>query len=417
MKAVPQFGRALLIHLGAPAGRISTFTELRFVDEDEKLSIPDGGIVVEWGRKRWVCLLEVKTSGADLRADQVSRYLDLARANNFDAVLTISNEITSSPAVSPVDIDARRLRKVTLRHLSWWRVMTEARVQHKHRGIADPDQAWILGELIAYLDHERAGAGGFEDMGDKWVGVREGARAKSLRTSDAGVREIATRWEQFVQYVSLGLTQDLGRPVEPMWPKRLELAQRRDAWIHSLVDDGKLSAALRVPDAVAPIEIEADLRSRLFITQVEVAAPREGKAKTRIAWLVRQLKNAPKGVRVEARYANARDGVSQLLADVVDKPERLLLPTDLRREPRAFRVSLSEELGAKRGRGAGSFVHESKSQTSDFYRGVVQQLRAWSAPAPKLPGVESASPEATSEPPPFSSPSGREFGEATLPDG
>jgi len=30
--------------------------------------------------------------------------------------------------------------------------MTEAIEQHRHRGISDPDQAWILGELIAYLD-------------------------------------------------------------------------------------------------------------------------------------------------------------------------------------------------------------------------------------------------------------------------
>src|SRR4051794_13676400 len=139
-KAVPQFGRALLQHAGAPQGRILTFTEIRFVDEDAKLSIPDGAVVVEWGRKRWVCLIEVKTGGADLRADQVTRYVDLARTNGFDAVLTISNQITASPAEVPVAVDPRRLKKVALRHLSWWQVMTEARVEHKHRGISDPDQ-------------------------------------------------------------------------------------------------------------------------------------------------------------------------------------------------------------------------------------------------------------------------------------
>src|SRR3954469_8508680 len=119
MKAVPQFGRALLQHAGAPQGRILTFTEIRFVDEDAKLSIPDGAVVVEWGKKRWVCLIEVKTGGADLRAEQVGPYGGLARTNGFDAVLTISNQITASPAEVPVPVDPRRLRKVALRHLSW----------------------------------------------------------------------------------------------------------------------------------------------------------------------------------------------------------------------------------------------------------------------------------------------------------
>jgi len=162
--AVPQFGRSILELVGAPAGQIKTFTEIRFADEDTRLSIPDGAIVVERGRTRWVALVEVKTAGTELRVEQVERYLDLARTNSFDAVVTISNQITASPEESPISIDARKTKKVSLRHLSWWQVMTQARVEHQHRKISDPDQAWILGELIAYLDHERAGAGGFDDM-------------------------------------------------------------------------------------------------------------------------------------------------------------------------------------------------------------------------------------------------------------
>ena len=52
MGAVPQFGRAILDHVDAPGGRIQTYTEIRFVDDDTKLSIPDGAVVVERGRAR-----------------------------------------------------------------------------------------------------------------------------------------------------------------------------------------------------------------------------------------------------------------------------------------------------------------------------------------------------------------------------
>jgi hypothetical protein len=42
-------------------------------------------------------------------------------------------------------------------------------------------------------------------------------------------------------------------------------------------------------------------------------------------------------------------------------------------------------MGSKRGKDEGSFVRETKLQALDFYRDVVQDLREWQAPAPKLP--------------------------------
>jgi len=183
MSAVPDFCHALLSQMKAPKGAISTFTELRFRDGDDKLHIPDGAVVVERGKTRWSCLVEIKTGNAALEPEQVSRYLDLAREHGFDGLLTISNEIRSDPKTLPYAVDKRKLRGLTVYHLSWWRVLTEAIVQHRFRGIDDPDQAWILNELIRYLDDDRSGASGFEGMGAEWVRVRESARNQTLRAS------------------------------------------------------------------------------------------------------------------------------------------------------------------------------------------------------------------------------------------
>jgi len=57
-------------------------------------------------------------------------------------------------------------------------------MQKEFRGIADPDQAWILGELIRYLEHRKSGALEFEDMGAAWVDVRDQVVAGTLRPSD-----------------------------------------------------------------------------------------------------------------------------------------------------------------------------------------------------------------------------------------
>jgi hypothetical protein len=417
MGAVSEFGRAILGALGAPRGRISTYAEVQLKNPDGKLSIPDGAIVVERGKTRWRCLVEVKTGTAELTTEQVSRYLDMARQHGFDGVLTISNQITSSPTDSPVDVDRRKVGgRVSLYHLSWWRVLTEAIVQHRHHGVADTDQAWILGELIAYLDHEASGASGFQDMGDKWVSVRNAAAARTLRPADPEAREIAERWEQFVEYLCLGLGQDLGREVKAVRARKQTAGARLDALVKSLAEFGTLETAVRVPDAVGPISVEADLRTRRVTTSVAVEAPAEKRPKTRVTWMLRQLRDAPRDLRIDVRFANTKETTSALLGEASEYPERLLSATDPKRDPRSFQIALSRQMGTKRGKGERSFVRETRQQTVDFYRDLVQDLRAWQPTAPKLPAEPKDVPSTPQpSPPPFSAPEERDPGEGVDP--
>ena len=384
MRAVPEFGHALLKDVGAPKGRISTYAEVRLKDPDGKVSIPDGAIVVERGKTRWSCLVEVKTGSAALETEQVTRYLDRAREHGFDAVVTISNQLTRGVDHAPVSVDGRKLKRVSLWHFSWWRVITEAVVQHRYRGVSDPDQAWILGELIAYLEHDASGASGFEDMGPSWVKVRDGARQGTLRASDKEVRAVAENWVQFSQYLALGLSQDLGREVEAVRSRKETHEQRVELLVKDLAGAGVLTTSLKVPDTVAPMTITADLRARQVHTDVALDAPREGRPSSRINWLLRQLKGVPDDLRIEVRFAGVRETTSELLRDAREYPQRLLSASDSKREPRVFTVTLTRPLGLKRGKGRGSFVHDTRVQAFDFYREVVQTLRAWQPKAPKL---------------------------------
>src|SRR3954469_816958 len=384
LRAVPEFGHALLGPLGAPKGRIATYAEVQFRDAEGKRDTPDGAIIVERGQTRWRALVEVKTGDARLTDEQVTRYVDLAREHGIDTVLTISNEITARPEDSPVTVHGGKLRKVALRHLSWWRVITEAVVQHRFRGISDPDQAWILGELIAYLDHEASGASGFTDMGDKWVSVRKGAHDGTLRANDSEAAAVAERWEEFTQYLGLGLSQDLGRPVSSPRLRGQTTAARVVESVKELAEQGTLTALLPVPDAVGDIRIRADLRARRTLTSVTIEAPRDGRAKPRINWLLRQLADAPGDLQIEAAFPSARQTTVALLSDVREEPEKLFYPSDTKREPRAFTVTLARAMGQKRGKAEGSFVRETRAQTFDFYRDLVQNLKAWQGDAPPV---------------------------------
>jgi hypothetical protein len=398
MQAVPEFGHALLAHIKAPAGRISTFTEVPFSDADGKRHRPDGAIMVERGKTNWCCLVEVKTGAAQLTVEQASRYLDIARTEGLHGVLTVSNQITRDANTSPFSIDGRRIRNLGLWHLSWWQILTDAIIQHRHRKIADPDQAWILGELIAYLDHENSGASGFTDMGEAWVAVRDGARNGTLSFGGKELPKTADRWEQFIQFLCLGLGQDLGRSVTPHRPRKQTEQARSEELVRGLVEHGKLTAAIRIPDAIAPLEIEADLRSRTVTTAVTLDLPRQGRATTRVNWVLRPLKDAPHDLRVTVAFANVRQTTSEMLSRASKHPELLLFSGDPKREPRSAQVALTQSMGSKRGRGQGSFAGETRQQVVEFYRDTVQSLKPWRAAAPKLPEPVHAVPSPPAQP-------------------
>lgn len=382
--AVREFGRGLTQPLGAPAGNIQTFIEVPFM-LGEKRCFPDGLIRVTRGQRSWTALVEVKTGTNELAPEQLENYLDIARENGFDALITISNEIPPSAGQHPTKVDKRKLRKVAMHHLSWSQILAEAVVQKEHRGVADPDQAWILGELIRYLEHPRSGALEFEDMGPSWVAVRDAVAAGTLRAADKGVTDVAARFDALLRYASLRLGRTLGIEVVPVVSRReaADPTVRTTALVDGLVKEGRLSGAIRIPNTVAPLSIELDLRANRVALHVDVDAPREGRPTTRVNWLLRHLKAAPDSVRVEAFAMHTRGpGAADLLKSVREDPN--VLVQDPKKELRAFRVALTSPLGTKRGRGRGAAIDSVLDAVDTFYGDVLQHLKAWAAAPPKM---------------------------------
>jgi hypothetical protein len=305
MHGVPEFGHALLKELGAPKSPvIETFAEVRFKDGAGKSLIPDGAIVCRRGQSTWTCLVEVKTGSDRLKADQVSGYLDIARENGCNAVLTISPQITASSSESPVSVDKRKLRSTDLFHFSWWRVLTEAVVQQRYRGISDPDQEWVLRELIHYLSSEASGAIGFEDMGEDWVGIRKAGRDGTIRASDSGARNVAERWDQFSSALALSLSQELGANVQPQRPRGQGTPERLEEIVKALAEAGDLSTTFRIPDAIGPLTVRADLRSPASSYERLLRCPERRDA----AQTVRLADETAKG---RTRQLATRSGLSQ----------------------------------------------------------------------------------------------------------
>jgi len=388
MSSVKEFSRTLLGALGAPSGVVETYIEVPF-KLGEKAWRPDGLIRVTRGSKSWTALVEVKTGKNLLATDQLEAYLDIAREQGFDALVTISNEIPPNPTQHPTQVDRRKLKKVALHHWSWSDVLSTAVMQKEHRGVSDPDQAWILGELIRYLEHPKSGALEFDNMGADWVPVREAVHAGTLRASDKTVHDVTARFDALLRYAALHLGRQLGTDVTHQLSRKEQAdpSLRAQALAASLVQHGTLTGTIRIPNTVGAIEITADLRSSKLTYHLDIEAPKTGKPATRVNWLVRQLKAAPNSLRLEAFTLNQRGaGAAELLSAVREDPAVLVL--DPAREMRAFRVASVLPMGTKRGRGRGAFIDSALDGLDTFYEDVVQHLKAWSAAPPKMRSID-----------------------------
>ena len=118
--------------------------------------------------------------------------------------------------------------------------------QRVHKGVEDPDQAWILSELIRYLEHPKSGALDFVDMGAAWVEVREAVAAQTSRASDKALPEVISRWEQLLRFAALRLGRELGVDVQVALSRKeaTDPSLRFAAQTRSLLTNGQLSGTI-----------------------------------------------------------------------------------------------------------------------------------------------------------------------------
>ena len=115
---------------------------------------------------------------------------------------------------------------------------------------------------------------------------------------------------------------------------------------------------------------------------VEVSAPKDGRARTRVNWLLRQLKNAPPSLIVDAYAARSRDSMSEPLSTANANPDLLLDAS--KREPSRFMLTLLAPMGTKRGEGNNGFPTSVLDVLTEFYETTAQSLKPWTPSAPKL---------------------------------
>lgn len=374
MSEVPEFGRRLTAAFGAPAGRMETFAEVSLPHGDSPKR-PDGVIRVERAGRLWTALLESKTNGNPLKADQVQDYMDIAARRGYEAVITLSNDVAleGSPLVS-VKIDGRRKHKVMLCHLSWAEVAYQARMLIRHEGVGNPAHAWLLQELLHYLQHENSGCHGFQNMGPAWVPVRKGIDDETLAAGDERATQVIESWERLIRQVCLQLGGELGVTVLPAQRNRRgeDPRARRSALADRLCAEGRLNAEIRIDDTIGTIGITADLRVGKLRTSIEIPAPEQGYPLSWVKRLVRQLAEAPADLHVETLTDGDAAGPRGTLERLRPEPGDLL-PKDSSKIT-GFRLSLSKSVGGTRGNAETGFIRGVDDAVARFHTQVVAHL-------------------------------------------
>ncbi|MGW2048799.1 TerD family protein [Streptomyces sp. NPDC001858] len=387
MAQVPEFGRRLTAAFGAPAGRMETFTEVSLPHGDSPRR-PDGVIRVERAGKLWTALVETKTNGNALRPEQVQAYMDIAARRGYEAVITLSNDVAleGSPLVD-VKIDGRRKHKVALRHLSWAEVAHQAQLLIRHEGVGNSAHAWLLQELLRYLQHDNSGCHGFQNMGASWVPVRKGIDDETLCPGDARALEVVESWERLIRQVSLGLGGELGQKVLPVQRARrgADPGERRARMADELCAEGKLQAELRIEGTPGVLAVGADLRTGRLRTSVEIPAPDQGYPLTWAKRLVRRLAEAPADLHVETLVEGGSGGPRGTLERLRPEPADLLPKNGATIS--GFRLSLIKGMGSGRGNAESGFIRSVDDAVQRFHSTVVVHLESPTAPAASAASV------------------------------
>lgn len=387
---VPAFAQDVLSTIGAPTGkrvRVTCYTEVVFKSKKDKKSRPDGLLVVTSGSKVWSALIESKIGNAELHRDQIENYLDLAREVGANAVITLSNQFATLPTHHPVQISKQKTRTVGLYHFSWLSLVSKAILVADNKKVDDSEQAYILKELVRYLQHDCSGVTSLTGMGKGWRDLcGELLQGAAINRKADYVEQSVASWQQLLRYLSIQLSVAIGKPVSVYLSRARakDPAVNYDEDVSGLLKDSCLVAEFDIPNAASRLAFSADILRRTINLSMKLDAPKDKSLATAcINWFTRQLKGVEGlDLMIRAYWPRRIAMTGAPLAAVLENP-KVLLPENVSELPVALEVVRVVDL-AGRFRGSRTFIEEAEKAFPEFYAKVGQRLTQWIPKAPKV---------------------------------
>lgn len=388
---IEEFGAELLSTVGKRVGKrskIETYTEIVF--KNEKIQVkdrPDGLIILRSGSNEWRALVEAKVGNAEIAADQVEKYREIAKEQGLDCVITISNQFATLPEHHPVEEVRKSRSKIPVFHWSWMSILTTTDILLNQDAVADEDQMLLLNELRRFLTHESAGVKGFDRMPAEWAEINRLVSAGGkipAKSNEALI--VLDAWHQETRDLSLILSRQTETVVQEKLPKkyRSDPLQRRKDELQVLRDEARLVSILEIPNAAAPVEITADIARRTIDIGMTLRAPEDKvSSKARVNWLLRQIKTEKiDEVFVRMTWPGRSESTQFQLSDLIADPSVCEKDKNGLQVSR-FHIFIARRLGAKFTQQT-NFIKELEDAVPEFYREIGQNLQEWRKSAPKI---------------------------------
>lgn len=371
---VPGFAMSVLSDAGASIGkrsRITCYTEVVFKSPDKgKGPRPDGLVVINNGSKVWTALIESKIGSSELTNEQVEEYLSLAKEYKINAVITISNQFATTPTHHPLTIPKLKTRSVELYHFSWLSLKSKAILLTSAKDIEDPEQAYILSELVRYLDHDSSGITTLGKMPALWKELCSSVQnGVTLNKNADYLTDSVSGWHQLLRHLSLNLSMAIGQPVDinltRQRSKNADLNFSEDCAY--LVKESSLKAEFNIPNAASKLTLSADVLRRVINISMKLEAPKDkSRATASINWLSRQLKSTSQdNLSIRAFWPKRIPETMASLESVLENPT-VLIPPNVKELPTYLEVVRVVDLGA-RFKGARTFIEDVSIQFPKFY--------------------------------------------------
>jgi len=366
------------------------FTEVEFALFGRKRV--DGLILVVRGQKIIdAVLLEIKNKNTDLNEEQIHNYLEISKAYGIPKLLTISNQFVSFPTQSPLNLKVPK--QVGCYHLSWSFILTVAHIllAKNDNNIADADQVEIMREVVEYFESVKSGILGFTQMKPGWVEVTQKANAgTSFKISDSFVEEAISSWLQEERDMALILSRKLGLLVRSGKPKfKNDLCARINCEKKELVATKCLESTLQIDGAASPLNIRACFERKNIEMSSMLSPPQDKKVRGQLTWILNQLRKCEKK-NAELFSAIKNDLIVEIHLKFVRDPIRVHInefdsAVDQIgvRQIKGFSILLLKVLGRKFESRKG-VIETIEHMLIDYYQGILQHLKKWEKPAPKI---------------------------------
>ena len=389
-RAVPDFAKEVLAGSGAPIGKrseLETSTEVSFKGEKNALR-PDGLISVTTRTGAWTALVESKVGRSDLGIEQIEQYLDLAKEQEINAVITISNQFTAVPSHHPVKVSKLKTRSVGLFHFSWLSILSTAIRLIENKLVTDREQAILLGELTRFLEDPSSGVSASVRMSSDWRDICELIHQNSpLKKNDERVEAAVSDWFQLGRYLAIQLSVALGQPCS-VWLQRKHTsdpAERLRDGVEALVTKNELTVEIEIPNAAGRISLAVSLLRKTLDLSITVETPRDVKQqRAALNFVLNQFrKNPPENVIARFNWPRRTPATELPLSEAIEEENRKsLLPATTKELPTSATLARVIDLGGKLKTGAG-LPEVAEHCLKDFYKDLVEGFKKWIPAPPK----------------------------------